>query len=81
MITGVAIKKNGVVYVVYQAKSHTDVISHYRLKFDPTKDEMGFVASGDRFVSRYDAVEIARESRQLPPDFPGRELFCGDFRW
>ena len=79
-LTGVALKKDGLVYTLYgKLASHDALIRHHKLEFDPRNDVKGFVVTGDRFVSRYEAADIGRASGQVKIEC--RELFSGDIDW
>ncbi len=49
-----------------------------RIEYDKKTVEYGFLTSDDRFVSRQEAVEIAREAHQIPFDFSSTILFSED---
>jgi len=64
--------------MVYEERceSHDALLRNHKMVADP-QDVRGFIVADNKFVSRYEAADIAFKSGQMKVQ--RRELFSGDF--
>ena len=85
-LTGVAINHEGRVYTLAAPNRHNHLIAHAREVLELPKEacdvkNQGFVTSTGRFVTRKEAVGIARAARQLKRDIGRATILFSEDCW